>query len=77
MASVETLIGQIGDPVLRERLGGEVAELKKRLSWGLVFERHLPENTRLLVAPIRVGTAVWERRSAHPRRFRVRGIEGT
>jgi adenine-specific DNA-methyltransferase len=76
VASIETLIGQVADKTLQERLAREVAELKKRLSWGLVFERHLPENTRLLAAPIKVGTAIWERRAAKPRRFRVRGIEG-
>lgn len=75
MASIETLIGQVSDKTLQERLAREVAELKKRLSWGLVFERHLPENTRVLHAPIRPGTAVWERRSAKPRRFRVLATE--
>jgi adenine-specific DNA-methyltransferase len=75
VASIETLIGQVADKTLRERLAREVAELKRRLSWGLVFERHLPENTRLLAAPIKVGTAVWERRAAKPRRLVVRAIE--
>jgi len=77
MALIETLISQIPDPALREALAREVGDLKKRLNWGLVFERHLPESTRLLSAPIKVGTVVWERRSAKPRRFRVRAIEGT
>ena len=71
MATIESLVHQIADPALRARVSREVAELKKRL-WGLLFERHLPENTRLLAAPIRSGTAVWERRSTSPRRFRVR-----
>jgi adenine-specific DNA-methyltransferase len=76
MATIETLIAQIADPALREQLSREMAELKQRLEWGLVFERHLPEKTRLLLAPIKVGSAVWERRSLKPRRFRVRAIEG-
>ena len=76
MALVETLIGKIGDPALSAALAREVGDLKKRLSWGLVFERHLPESTRLLAAPVKVGSVVWERRSATPRRFRVRAIEG-
>jgi adenine-specific DNA-methyltransferase len=76
MATIETLIGQIDDPALRDRLGREVAELKKRLDWGLVFERHLPENVRALVAPIKPGSVVWERHSATPRRLRVRAIDG-
>lgn len=76
MASIETLIAQIDDPVLREKLGREVAEMKKRLDWGLVFERHLPENVRAVSAPIRAGSVVWERRTATPRRFRVRSMDG-
>lgn len=77
MASIETLVHQVEvfDKTLADRLAREVAELKKRLSWGLVFERHLPENTRVLNAPIRPGTVVWERRSAKPRRFRVLAVE--
>lgn len=77
MASIETLITQIDDPALRDKLGREVAEMKKRLDWGLVFERHLPENVRALAAPIKPGSVVWERRSATPRRLRVRTIDGT
>lgn len=76
MASIDTLVNQIADATLRDKLAREVSEMKKRLAWGLVFERHLPENTRLLSAPIKIGTAVWERRSRGPRRFRVRAIEG-
>jgi adenine-specific DNA-methyltransferase len=76
MASIETLIDQIGDARLKAQIAREVVELKKRRPWGLVFERHLPENIRLFVAPIKVGSAVWERRSAKPRRLVVRAIEG-
>jgi len=75
MATVETLIAQIDNKALREQLAREVAEMKKRLDWGLVFERHLPENVRLLSAPIRVGTVVWER-TTPPRRLRVRAVDG-
>lgn len=76
LATIETLIEQITDKVLRDAVAREFAELKKRLDWGLVFERHLPENVRALSAPIKVGSVVWERRSAKSRRFRVRAIEG-
>lgn len=75
MASIETLIEQVADVSLRAKLAREVAEIKKRRPWGLVFERHLPESTRMLVAPIKVGTAVWERRSKDPRRLIVRAID--
>ena len=76
MASIETLIAQIDDIALRDKVGREVAEMKKRLDWGLVFERHLPENVRAISAPIRPGSVVWERRTTTPRRLRVRSIEG-
>jgi len=76
MASIETLIAQIDDLALRDKLSKEVVEMKKRLDWGLVFERHLPENVRALAAPIKPGSVVWERRAAPPRRLRVRAIEG-
>ena len=75
MATIDDLIRRISDAELRDRLGREINDLKKRLDWGLVFERHLPENTRL-VLPIKPGAVVWERRSAEPRRLRVRGVEG-
>lgn len=76
LALVEHLISQIPDPALRNALEREVADLKKRLTWGLVFERHIPETTFLLDAPVRPGSVVWERRTTKPRRFRVRAIEG-
>jgi adenine-specific DNA-methyltransferase len=76
MATIETLITQIDDPALRDKLAREVAEMKKRLDWGLVFERHLPENVRAISAPIKPGSVVWERRTTTPRRLRVRSIEG-
>jgi adenine-specific DNA-methyltransferase len=76
MSRIETLITQIEDAALRDAVAREVAEMKKRLDWGLVFERHLPENVRTLVAPIKVGSVVWERRTMAPRRLRVRAIRG-
>jgi adenine-specific DNA-methyltransferase len=75
MSTVETLINEIENAELRARLSTAIAELKSRLDWGLVFERHLPERARLLAAPIKPGTVIWERRSATPRRLRVRSVE--
>jgi adenine-specific DNA-methyltransferase len=76
LAHIEDLIAKIQDPVLRADLETEVKKVKERRDWGLVFERHRPEMTRLLDAPFRAGNAVWERKSATPRRFRVRAVEG-
>ncbi len=76
MATIDTLIAQIPDAAMRTALLAEVAEMRKRLEWGLVFERHMPEKTLLLTGPIRPGSVVWERRAVEPRRFRVRAVEG-
>ncbi len=75
MATIETLVAQIEDPALRAMITREIAELKRRLEWGLVFERHLPERARMLSAPTRLGSVVWER-GIEPRRFRVRSVAG-
>jgi adenine-specific DNA-methyltransferase len=77
LALLEELIARVFDPDLRRDIEREVGDLKGRVSWGLVFERHLPESTRLLTAPIKPGSVVWERRSAKPQRFRVRSVEGS
>ncbi len=76
MAHIEDLIAKIPDESLRDALAAEIKAIKERRTWGLVFERHMPETARLLVAPIKVGAAVWERRATKPRRYRVRAIEG-
>lgn len=76
MAKLESLIQKVENAELRAQLLAAAGETKSRLDWGLVFERHLPEQTRLLSAPIRAGTVVWERRSAKPRRLRVWAVEG-
>ena len=61
MATIETLVEQIEDKALRYAVAREVGELKMRLDWGLVFERHLPSG----VAPMR------ERAFGHSWRWRV------
>lgn len=74
MALVEDLVSRIDDPELRADLAREIGEMKKHTQWGLVFERHVPETTRLIDAPVKVGCVVWERCSAKPQRFRVRAV---
>ena len=83
MPATEQIRKKVGDLphkpgvyLMRDKLGREVAEMKKRLDWGLVFERHLPENVRALSAPIKPGSVVWERRTTTPRRLRVRSVDG-
>ena len=43
MSAIDTLIAQISDPRLRERLAAEWDNAKKEKKFGLVFEDHLPE----------------------------------
>jgi adenine-specific DNA-methyltransferase len=43
MAYIDELIAQIPDPQLRKAVAAEVAKLKERSSFGIVFERHIPE----------------------------------
>src|SRR5437773_1701037 len=42
MARLEDLIKDIADQRLREQVAGEVAKLKAKKKFGLVFEEHLP-----------------------------------
>lgn len=51
MAQLEDLVAEVADPELRDALAAEVAELKKRTKFGLVFERHIPEIAVLGNAP--------------------------
>ena len=61
MAKIEDLIDEIDDPALRERIAGEVRELKRTKRFGLVFEEHIPETVSLYGLPIREGLVVQNR----------------
>ena len=43
MAKLDQLLHRVQDKTLRAELEAEVAALKSRTRFGLVFERHLPE----------------------------------
>lgn len=58
---LDGLLGRIEDESLRAALATEVARLRATKDFGLVFERHVPENVRLLNHPIRRGVKVQER----------------
>lgn len=49
MAHLEDLIADIESPDLRAAIAEEIRQLKKRLRFGLLFERHIPETA--LLAP--------------------------
>lgn len=44
MAHIDNLVERIADPALREQLADEVAKLVERKDFGLVFQRHQPED---------------------------------
>lgn len=64
MSAIDTLIAQIGDPRLRERLTAEWGNAKKEKKFGLVFEDHLPELLPLHGAKPRKGDLVCRRQGA-------------
>src|SRR5690348_8842412 len=61
---LDGLLSRIGDPALREALVGEVGVLRATKSFGLVFERHFPENVRLYAHPVKRGVRVQRRDDA-------------
>ena len=75
MAYLDDLIEQVPDPGLAARLAAEVEKLRKRLEFGLLFERHVPEVVRLHGHQIRVGQLVQFRRPDDGRLMRVTAIE--
>lgn len=58
---LDSLIHRIEDEALRADLIREIASLRNRKDFGLVFERHLPETVRLYSQPVTVGATVQER----------------
>ena len=76
MAKIEDLIDEIADPGLRERIAGEVRELKRTKRFGLVFEEHIPETVSLYGLPIRQGLLVQNRTTPDDlTEFRVLRVE--
>ena len=58
--AIDALLGQISDPNLRAEVAREVDSLRSNKDFGLVFERHLPENVRLYGQAIRRGCSAQE-----------------
>ena len=58
---LDGLLERIEDPSLRAALKTEVDRLRNTKDFGLVFEKHLPENVRLYSHPVRRGLRVEER----------------
>jgi len=75
MARIDTLLDEIQTDDLRDALRAEVRELRKRVPFGLVFERHLPEFAVVPGDPIATGSFVTHRRD-NGRRLRVVELDG-
>jgi adenine-specific DNA-methyltransferase len=68
MANLEELLAALPEAALREALQGEIARLKRRTRFGLVYERHLPETALIAGIPVRVGDTVRPRQNAETER---------
>ena len=55
---LNALLERVADDALREALHVEIARLRRKREFGLVFESHLPERVRLPDHPIRRGASV-------------------
>ena len=76
MSAINDLIKQISDTELRERLQIEVDKLSKQKKFGLVFEEHFPEGTRLFDIPIKKGHKVVQKKdSSNTNVYRVLDIQ--
>jgi adenine-specific DNA-methyltransferase len=71
MARIEDLLTNIEDPVLRAEIEREVVVLKEHVSFGLVFERHIPETVDLLFVQPAIGDLVRLRRENGDALYRV------
>lgn len=58
MAYIDDLIASVADPALRRALSIELAKIKERINFGLVFERHIPETGALAGLRPRKGSLV-------------------
>jgi len=58
---LDALLGRVSDAGLRSELKSHIDRLRRRRSFGLVFESHLPERVRLPDHPVRRGSLVVRR----------------
>jgi adenine-specific DNA-methyltransferase len=60
-SELDVLLDKVDNEALRADLRTQIDRLKQKRSFGLVFERHIPERVRLPQHPIRVGSLVVSR----------------
>ena len=77
MAHVDNLIERISDPHLRAQIAEEVAKLVERKDFGLVFQRHLPEDLEVPGTKPRRGDIVRLRADADNQKAKLamQGVE--
>jgi adenine-specific DNA-methyltransferase len=77
MAKLDDLLAQIQDIALRGDLEKAVDELRRRKTFGLVFEEHIPEITLLRDIPLKPGATVYRREDTTAKQpLVVTGLDG-
>ena len=80
MAAIDDIISRISDSDIKKDLLKEIEHLRSQKKFGLVFEDHLPEFTRLYELPIRKGglVALRETKNDDQRKtyYRVKEVKG-
>lgn len=71
---LDALLARVDDPALREDLRRSIDQVRAKRTFGLVFERHLPERVTLPSHPVRRGVKVVRRDSGDDRTFVVRSL---
>ncbi|HMN21096.1 MAG TPA: site-specific DNA-methyltransferase [Ottowia sp.] len=74
MSAIDTLIAQVSDSRLRERLAAEWSSARKEKKFGLVFEDHLPELLPLHGAKPRKGDLVCRRQGTLKDVWQIKSI---
>jgi adenine-specific DNA-methyltransferase len=72
MARLEDLVESIADALLRSQIAREIARLKAKKKFGLVFEEHLPEIAQLPSLPVKPGSRVAKRAGPEEGLFEVK-----
>jgi adenine-specific DNA-methyltransferase len=72
---LDGLLARIQDQGLRAALTSEVERLRDTKDFGLVFERHIPENVRLYSYPVKRGVTVQDRSGTSDATWLVRRVK--
>ena len=75
MAIIDSLLDQVSDETLRNRLKDEFKKAQNGRKFGLVFEDHLPESTPLYDVPVKKGVKVVLRGSKNDGIYIVKDLE--